>query len=915
MPKASPVKLNFNAGEFAITVEGRTDLDRYPSSMRKMLNCIAAPQGPCIRRSGTYYMGNAYKHDSFSGLVAFVFSDEQAQMLEFCDERLRFLTEDGFQIYAPVALTSVVTASPFKFTSATLNANIGDEVIVGGFAANLNVNDEVAKITAKSGNDYTVDITYAGATGAQVGKTVARLYHIATPYDHLDVRNIVAVQSVDVLYLFCKGYRTRTLSRFGAYDWRLSTMTFIDGPFEPEETDISALTPASLGFATGKHTSDTAETPSTGSTDSTNAFAGYPAWQAFDNDTTTETYGGVQEYILPYTFDVATIIEGYTIYAPRKNSLSTANNSKDNAPGTWKLEARNGAGAWTVLDERVEYPSYKNLRTQYIKINNQTAYTQYRLNVQACASPGNSFRPGIMQLALRKAGDITIDFTASGTTKINKGAGFKSTDVGRLIRVYQGDGFWRSLEITVVTDSTHITAKLQSEPLYDLSPITRWRMGAVSDTTGWPTVGAFFNDRLAIGGVAEFPTMVALSKVGQYTTFSPTDPDGTVLDDNGMAVRLNSRKASLIRWLVGDSRGLLIGSGDSEWIIRTSANAQPFSARNITADEMSARGSASMQPVKIDKQVIFAQSSRRTVREYAYNYEADGFKSPSLSLFAPHIGVPLFAQMTYSAEPHSIVWFRRDDGTLAGLTYQRDENVIGWHRHDFGGVVESVATIPSIVDNQDTLWMVIRRTINGQTRRYIERLMRFWDFDSTLNTSHFVDCGIRYDGPTSSTLYGLLHLEGKNVCGIADGIPFGMAEVRTVANGSVTLPFMPETYVVLGLQFTTLAETNRIEAGAADGTAQGKTKRIHNLVPFLWQSAKGEVGVYNEQAKEEDYEAIEYDVEGTDIPEAIELFDGMIGPMTMPPGYNTRGSLLFRQTWPLPFNVIALMPQLHTQDR
>lgn len=911
MPKASPIKFNFNAGEFAITVEGRVDLDRYPSSMRRMENCIAAPQGPCIRRSGTYYTGNAYDHTKLSGLVSFVFSDEQAQVLEFCDQRLRFMTEDGFQTYAPVSVTSVVTASPFKFTSAALGASVGDEVILQGFDPALNVDGRVTKITAKSGNDYTVDIPYGGATGAQVGVTVSRLYHIVTTYIDTDVRNIVAVQSIDVLYLFCNGYRPRTLSRYGAYDWRLAIMSFEDGPFEPEDFNAPTLTPNDRGWATGIHSSNTSASPDTGNISADSEAT--PAWQAFDGDINTSWSGNPQTSDITYSFATPTLIEGYTIYAQHNNFSNVSASPLDNAPASWRLIADG-----ITLDEKVQYPSYKSFRTQYIKINNKVAATNYKLLVDGIGISGDAQRVTVAQIVFRKAGTVAITLTASSVTGINKDQGFLTTDVGRQIRLYQGDGFWRTVEITSRTSSTVVVTKLLGEPLYDLSPIRRWRFGSFSDTTGWPVTGAFFADRLVCGGVQSYPTLIAMSVVGAYTRFSPTDPDGTVVDDNGLAVKLNSRKASLIRWLVGDSRGLLIGTGDSEWILRQNTAAQAFSARNITADKMSSRGSAPMEPATVDRQVIFTQASRRTVREYAWNYEADGFKSPSMSLFAPHMGVPLFAQMAYAAEPHSIVWFRRDDGSLAGLTYQRDENVIGWHRHTLGGVVESMCVVPSVADKQDTLWMVIRRTINNQTVRYIERLMRFWDFDSTLESSHYVDCGLRLDSPTSNVVYGLTHLEGQSVCGLCDDRPFGIDEVVTVVNGSVTLPFQSDTienYITVGLPFTSYAETNRIEAGAADGTAQGKVKRINNLVPFLWQSAYGEVGVHNEDQHVDEFEAIEYDREGTDVSEGVTLFDGMLGPMAMPPGYNTRGSLLFRQRYPLPFNIIALMPQMNTQDR
>ncbi len=921
MAKVSPIKLNFNAGEFAVTVEGRVDLDRHPSSMRVMRNCIATPQGPCIRRSGTVFVGPAFKHDTRSGLISFIFSDEQAQILEFADEKIRFVSEDGFQVFAPVAITSVVTASPFKFTSAALAAAggaLGDQVILDGFANNLNVNGEVGNVTAVAGNDFTVDIAYAGPTGA-VSATVAKLYEVVSPYGEADVRNVVAVQSIDVLYLFCKGYRTRKLSRFGGYDWRLTDVSFVDGPFEAEDPDISILTPNVRGIATNTHTGASTATPSNTGTASASSEldGGRAAWKAFDDDKSTHWYSNTEQTgWLRYSFLVPTVIEGYIVYMAKRNDSSSADTPKDWAPSTWTFEGSLNGTTWFVLDERFEYPSYKNFRSQYIKMNNKIAYNHYRLNTESVGAAG-SFKPRVAQLVLRKAGDVFITLTASATIGINKGQGFLSTDVGRALRIYQNDGFWRPVEITTVTDATHIIVKLQNEPLYDLQPIRRWRMGSFSDTTGWPVCGAFWNDRLAVGGVAEFPTLIATSKVGVYETFSPTDPDGTVIDDNGIASKLNSRTAAQVRWLVGDKSGLLIGTGDSEWILKAATEAQAFSARNQKADESTARGSAAIQPVKIDRQVIFVQASRRTVREYAYVFESDGFKSPSMSLFAPHLGVPPFAQMAYAAEPHSIVWFRRDDGTIAGLTYQRDENVVGWHRHDFGGVVESVACIPSEPDAQNALWMVIRRTINGQTRRYIERMFRFWDYDSTIATSHYVDCGLRDEPSVPTTdVYGLLHLEGKAVCGVADDRPFGMAEVITVVNGHVTLPFEAEEYIVLGLAFETYAETQRPNDGAADGTAQGKTARTNQLVPFLWESAKGELGVYNEDQKQDEFMDITYPYDAS-APLPLEAFltTGMLDIHVLPPNYSVRKTLIFRQRWPLPFNVIALMPQMTVQDR
>jgi len=495
-------------------------------------------------------------------------------------------------------------------------------------------------------------------------------------------------------------------------------------------------------------------------------------------------------------------------------------------------------------------------------------------------------------------------------THLNAGQGFVVTDVDRLLRLKGSDNYWRTLRITEYTSPTQVKARLLTQPFLDTAPVLHWQLGYFSDTLGWPTCGCFFEDRLRMARVAGAPDVIAGSRTGAYEDFEQRTPTNEVLDDSAVVVKIKSRRASGIRWLQTDERGLLIGTGSGEWVLTSSSADAALTARNPKARSSTERGSADIEPVKVDRQILYIQASRRTIREYAYVFEADGYRTPSMSLFASHLGVPRFAQMVYASEPHSIIWFRRDDGSVVGLTYNREENVIGWHRQDFGGAVESMAVVPSTVDLQDTLWMCIRRTVDGQTRRFIERLTRFWDFDSVVEEAHFVDSGLKYSGEPTDYVYGLAHLEGELLDGIADGVPF---EKVPVVNGQIELPFTASV-VVVGLPYVSYGEISRIEAGAADGTSQGKEKRIHNLVVSLWESAYGEVGKFNEDTGEDEWTPIEY-AERYDELEPINLQTGMFGPLIMPPGYGKRGSILMRQTKPLPFNVIGLLPQMNTQDR
>jgi hypothetical protein len=926
--KVSPNRNTFNAGVFSALVEGRVDIDKYPASLRSSTNFVASPQGPALRRSGTYFVSDVKNHAKYSTLVPFVFNEEQSLMLEFSNLKLRFLFDEGAQTQGDDAITNILTTTPMKFTSAALNlrvTNVGDQVALNGFPSSYNLNGRVFNITVHSGNDYTIDVNYPGTTGAVTAKTASLLYQIDSPYTDEDARDIRAVQSIDVVYLFCDGYRPRKLSRYGLIDWRFSTIEFDSGPFMPVDTKNGVITMTGTGnpvpIMTGNTTpSGTASADSEDDGSDTSIFGGdddsgtpHLAWNAFNEEVTTWWQPeSTQRGILMYQFTAPIVINGYTIYIPRFNDNDTYT-ALDYAPSDFEFMGYDGSN-WISLDSQIGYVLYDSGRSVTFPFNNSTAYAKYGLFITKCYRNGD-IPPRVARLVMSTT-DTGVQDTAlilSGDyTRLNGGVGFRSTDVGRYIRAQGKDSFWRIAKIVAYTDATHITVRIIGEPFPSAAnPVRNWQIAYWSDGTGWPRVGVFFNDSLFMGGNTDAPDMVAGSRTGAYEDFTQRTPINEVLDDSALVIRLNSRRLSRVQWLETDERGLLIGTGSAEWVVSASNADAALTAKNVKARSSTARGSAFVEPVKVDRQVLYVQAARRTVREYAYVFQSDGYASPSMSLFASQMGVPRFAQMAYSAEPHNLVWMRRDDGSVVCLTYNREENVIGWHSHSFSGVVECVASKPSATDKQDILWIVVNRTINGQTKRYIERLMPFWDFDSTLDTAHFVDSGLRYEGAATDIIYGLTHLEGKAVEGLADGIPFGPL---TVTNGRITLPFEAEN-VVVGLPFTSEAETSNIEAGAADGTAQGKVKRPHNVSIQLWDTADGEVGRLNEDNGENEWRDIKYEDPAYEMAGTTTLFSGICGPFDMPGGYGKRGSIMFRQTKPLPFNVIAILPQTTTQDR
>jgi hypothetical protein len=266
--------------------------------------------------------------------------------------------------------------------------------------------------------------------------------------------------------------------------------------------------------------------------------------------------------------------------------------------------------------------------------------------------------------------------------------------------------------------------------------------------------------------------------------------------------------------------------------------------------------------------------------------------------------------MAYQQEPNSILWMVRNDGQLIGFTYQRDQQVTAWHRHIFGGVFgsgnavcESVSVIPTD-DNEYQVYVIIKRTINSVTRRYVEYLNNF-DFDETDDTTfNFLDSQLNYDGSATTTISGLDHLEGQSVSILANGATH---PDKTVSSGSITLD-RSSTKVKVGLSYTSLLQTMRLDAGSQDGTSQGRTKRIFDVTIRMFESIGVEVG-----PDLSNMERIPFRSSADAMDSGLGVFTGD-KEVEFRGNYETDGFVFVRQTQPLPLTILSLYPKLQTND-
>lgn len=456
--------------------------------------------------------------------------------------------------------------------------------------------------------------------------------------------------------------------------------------------------------------------------------------------------------------------------------------------------------------------------------------------------------------------------------------------------------------ITAVASGTSATADVLSRLPADVvgsgNATTRWAHAAWSSVEGWPTDVNFFRERL----VAARGNELWLSVASAFDDFSARNPSGEVAADQAISRTLASGELNDIQWLL-PTRYLLIGTAGGEFSLGELSNGEPLGPNNVRTRLESRFGSRSLMPVQAGSVVLFVQRAGRKVREVSFD-EVNGYQSTDRTALSHHITRSGVVDMDYAQEPDSVVWCVRTDGGLVGFTWNAEQNVWAWHPHDVGGIVESVATIPSPDGSANEVWMAVRRTVDGEERRYIEFMERAWTDELGQQDAFYVDSGLTYRGGPASVISGLDHLEGQDVAVLADGSPHPR---RTVSGGQITLQ-RPASTVQAGLPMLAKMRPMRLEAGSANGTAQGKTKRIHRIVARLADTWAMKFG-----ASDADLTPIVLRTASDAMDRPVPAFSGD-KVLPFPGGYDSDGTIWFVNDQPTPSTIVALYPQVHTED-
>ncbi len=866
MAKSIDNLVAFNGGELSPKLDARVDFQKYKSSLRQCQNMIPYKSGGLTRRPGTEYIASAKYgylegHDYGVRMVPFTFSPDTTFMLEFGNEYIRFYsngeqvvltasdvdTWDGYYAYVPgdfVKYLGVV-----YYCILAVSARIPP---FSNTAPPADTTHWLAQTILEQPTPYNAD---AGVFGPQPGSLWGT-----------DIWDLAFCQINDVIYITSPSYPVYSLTRITDTHWQMREVSFI--------------TPALLD----QNISNTTIAAS-GTTGTVTLTATAPAW-------VTATY-----YTTGNSVKEAGVI--YTCLTPNTSGAAFGN---DFAAGYWEqsdvFHSQHVGSTWQLAQLRpssyIEYTGtaasgFADGVSASIRVLGDWEVHTYGVwssdvSIERSLDEGNTW-DSVRKVTGRSDRNIDLEGTAlqvglyrivvsNSDSLVAPGA----TDP-RVVFEAVDCFLYGLVKITAVASATSATATVVTE-LSSGSATQYWSEAAWSNYRGFPQAVTSFQQRVIYGSSSYEPQRIWGSVTNDLENLNRSNP---TLATDGFAFDLNAPGRGPIQWLIAQT-DLFAGFSGAEWVINSGStnttgqsSGAAITATNINAVEHTSMGSsASVAPAVVGDAVIFAQRQATSIRQMTFTIYTTKYKTQDLTVLSDHLFASGIAQLCYMTRwrKQSIIWAVTKQGTLCGMTYELDQEVYGWSRHNTGygqttpdGApitndkgFESVAVIDGQGVEDDQVWVVANRMIDNLPVRYIERLQPYnWEeaFSGAptppapdLSRAFYVDSGVTVHGIISSTVAGFDHLAGRYVVGLADGSPVG--PMLVAPNGTIVLPASVGTTVTTlnaGLPIRYAGQPMRIDSDARVGSTQGLKKQISNCYLRVWNSCGGTVSNGTTQAE------------------------------------------------------------------
>lgn len=725
----------FSSGEISPALYGRADLQKYGTALRECTNFVVRPFGGVSHRPALKYHCRTKYRDQDVVMVRFRYSRTDAYILEFGPQYILFI-KDGARVTIGAPQTIVdVTAGVGILTVTTTGPHgyaVDDVVSISGVLGSgviPDINDSYTILGVPTADSFTVERLTLGSGTYTSGGTVDKCLQVITPYSADDLAELRFTQSVDVMTIFHNDHKQRELRRLSANLFEMVVAEYRNGPFLPTNTDESRLVHASA--TTGNVTL-------------------YSTVDIFTPNHVGALFKLEEknlQQVPPWTPATPMPYNSYGIQ--RRNSgrtyaCVTTNTSMTKATGAIAPTHDYGIinDGWTSassqqmvgLDWWYLHSGYGICRiTGYVSAKEVTASVLSYLPVSVTGG------------AIASAGPWTGTGDGATTTLAIAGA---TTDEEQWYEVWVDNVRLEFTEYTVnsATDVlTFNTAPGVGEAIYvrQLAWDNRtdyWAFGAWSDEEGYPSCGTYFDDRLWQAGTRNEPQRVDASMVGNYYDYGTSVP---LEDDDALSITMNTREVNAILDILPTDKLLVltnsainkIGSGADTAISPSTVGFEPqayFGAHGIPA-------------IVTGETAIYVQRGGNRVREVYYDDRYARFVGEEVSLLARHLfsTADPVVDMDWDDTHESILWLVTEAGNLRGMTFLKEQEVAGWHKHVSSGArFKRVCVIPE--GNEDVPYFVVQRTVAGQTVQYIESLLTTEPSDELLDFC--LDSHLTYDG-------------------------------------------------------------------------------------------------------------------------------------------------------------------------
>ena len=499
--------------------------------------------------------------------------------------------------------------------------------------------------------------------------------------------------------------------------------------------------------------------------------------------------------------------------------------------------------------------------------------------------------PNITVVADAATGEVTV------TASVGM---FHSTDVGRHIRIFNdgsggGDAHWAWGYGTEFIDLYKMKVQVV-EGEFPTTATDKWKAGKWSDTTGYPSTGAFYERRLCLAGASFYPQDIDMSKTDFPEDFGTSDP---LLPEDAVSISLYSEHIDEIQWMRQTRSGLTVGTSGGEWVITGAGGKDdPITSSSILArPSVVTPSNVTIKPRQLDNAILFVDKTAERIHELSFDWKEDSQVAADITLLSEDLFVNKTILCIETSLSGRMLWCVMSDGGLVGLTYMREQGVVAWHEHRTDGQFISVASVSE--DDREVVYCLVKREVEGEERFYVEFFEE--DFSGDIVNGFFVDSGITAHPVINSTVIsGLDHLEGREVRALADG---RTVPPMTVINGSVTIPF-DASVVHVGLHYDSYGMTLPIElAETKTGSTLGRMKDVASVILLVTESYGCKIG--------RDYEHIDEIIFNEDLILGVhpDLFSGSKKVDSIGGQPNRTVQIVFGQRDPLPLTINSMITE------